>query len=296
MRVFVTGASGWIGSAAVADLIAGGHEVTGLARSNEAADRVAALGAQVVRGRLDDLDTLRSAAAAADAVVHLGYNHDFSQMGAAAQTDRTVIEAFGDALAGTDKPFLIASGVVGLVTGRPGTEQDQADPSTHPRVANAAFTLSLADRGIRSGVVRFSPTVHGAGDHGFVAVLVATARKHGVSAYIGEGSNRWPAVHRLDAGHLVRLGVEQSRPGAVLHAVAEQGVPTREIAEAIGRGLGLPVESIPAERAAEHFDWLGMFFGMDVPSSSEITREAYGWDPTGPTLIDDLDSGAYFAE
>ncbi|TWP34598.1 SDR family oxidoreductase [Leekyejoonella antrihumi] len=294
MRIFVTGASGWIGSATVTELLYTDHQVLGLARSDTSAARVTALGAQVHRGSLDDLDSLRAGAAASDGVVHLGYNHDFSRMQDAAQTDLRAIEAFGDVLAGTDRPLVIASGVAGLATGRPSTEQDRPDPSSHPRVANAAAALALADRGVRSSAVRFASTVHGPGDHGFVAVLVAIAREKGVSAYLGDGDGRWPAVHRLDAGNLVRRAVDDAPSGSVWHAVAEEGVPTRAIAEAIGQGLGLPVASVRPDQAEEHFGWLGQFFGGDYPASSTQTRELLDWDPTQPGLITDLKGGSYF--
>jgi nucleoside-diphosphate-sugar epimerase len=294
MRIFVTGASGWIGSAVTAELLGAGHQVVGLARSDRAAATIEALGAEVRRGALDDLDALRAGAADSDGVVHLGYNHDFSRMGEAAQTDRAAITALGDALAGSDRPLLIASGVAGLGGERPATEQDAGNPATSPRVANAAATLAYAERGVRSGVIRFAPTVHGDGDHGFVAVLVGVAREKGVSAYVGDGAARWPAVHRQDAAALVRLAVEQAPAGAVLHAVAEEGVPTRDIAEAIGRGLGLPVASVPAEQAQAHFGWIGMFFGLDSRASSEGTQRLLGWRPTHPGLIADLDAGYYF--
>jgi nucleoside-diphosphate-sugar epimerase len=293
MRVFVTGASGWIGSAVVAELLGSGHEVLGLARSEQSAEAVAVLGAKVQRGDLTDLDSLRAGAAECDGVVHLGYNHDFSQMAAAAQTDLAAIEALGAALEGTDGPFVIASGTLGLAPGRVGTERDVPDPGAHPRSANALAALAFADRGVRSSVVRFAPTVHGDGDHGFVARLVEVAREQGVSAYVEDGANCWPAVHRLDAGDLVRRTVEDAPAGSVLHAVAEEGVPTRDIAEAIGRGLDLPLRSIPAAQALEHFGWIGAFFGLDATSSSTITRELLGWEPTHPGLIADLDAGYY---
>ncbi|MDB5827300.1 MAG: 3-beta hydroxysteroid dehydrogenase [Variovorax sp.] len=295
MKILVTGASGWIGSASITELIAAGHHVFGLARTDEAAARIAQLGAEAVRGSLDDVDGLRAAAEHAEGVVHLGYNHDFSQMGAAARTDRAAIEAFAQVLEGSGGPLLIASGTLGLVTGGAvGTERDMPNPTAHPRVANAAYTLELAARGIRAMVVRFAPTVHGSGgDHGFVATLARTARAKGVSAYIGDGLNRWPAVHRSDAGKLVQLAVDKAASGAVLHAVAEEGIATREIASAIGKSLGLPVASISAERAAAHFDWLGMFFGVDVPASSALTRELLGWNPRGPGLLDDIAAGHY---
>jgi nucleoside-diphosphate-sugar epimerase len=294
MRILVTGASGWIGSASVTELMAAGHQVRGLARSDAAAAKVAKLGAEVVRGTLDDVAGLRAAAAQAEGVVHFGYNHDFSQMGAAAQTDRAAIEAFAQVLDGSGGPLLIASGILGLATGRAGTEREMPNPAAHPRVANAAYTLGLADRGVRAIVMRFAPTVHGSGgDHGFVATLARIAREKRVSAYIGDGLNRWPAVHRLDAGKLVQLAIDGAPPGAVLHAVAEEGIATRDIAAAIGKFLNLPDATIPADRATAHFDWLGMFFGADVPSSSELTRKLLGWQPKHPTLLEDIAAGHY---
>ncbi|WP_433605164.1 SDR family oxidoreductase [Dactylosporangium sp. CA-139114] len=291
MRIFVTGASGWIGSAVTAELLGAGHQVVGLARSDAAAATVANLGAEVRRGTLDDLDALRAGAADSDGVVHLGYNHDFSRMADATRTDLAAITALGETLAGSDRPLLIASGVAGL-PGNPATERDFADPVGHPRMANAQAALAFAERGVRSGVIRFAPTVHGDGDHGFVSVLVGVARERGVSAYIGEGGS-WPAVHRLDAAALVRLALDKAPAASVLHAVAEQGVPTREIAGAIGRGLDLPVKSIPAEEAAAHFGWIGAFFGLDSHASSDATRELLGWTPTHPGLLADLDAGSY---
>jgi nucleoside-diphosphate-sugar epimerase len=294
MRILVTGASGWIGSASIPELLAAGHHVLGLARSDEAAAKVAKLGAEVVRGTLDDVVGLRAAAAQAEGVVHLGYNHDFSQMGAAAQTDRAAIDAFAQVLEGSGGPLLIASGTLGLATGRIGTERDVPNSASHPRVANAAYTLKLAERGVRAIILRFAPTVHGSGgDHGFVSVLARVARNKGTSAYIGDGVNRWPAVHRLDAGKLVQLAIDKAPPRAVLHAVSEEGVATRDIAGAIGRFLKLPIESIPPERAQEHFDWLGMFFGADAPASSALTRELLGWQPERPTLLEDIAAGHY---
>jgi len=294
MRILVTGASGWIGSASVNELISAGHHVLGLARNDKSAAKIAKLGAEVVRGSLDDLASLRDAATLAEGVVHLGYNHDFSQMAAAAQTDRAAIDAFADVLQGTGGPLLIASGTLGLASGRVGTEEDMPSAGVHPRTTNAAYTLGLADRGIRSMVVRFAPTVHGAGgDHGFVAVLARIAREKRISGYIGEGRNRWPAVNRIDAGKLVQLAIEKATPGSVLHAVAEEGVTTRDIATALGQFLGVPVESIPAERAQAHFDWLGMFFGADAPASSARTRSLLGWEPTHETLLEDIAAGHY---
>lgn len=297
MRILVTGASGWIGSASVKELIGAGHHVLGLSRNDVSAAKLAMLGAEVVRGNLDDLASLRAAAARAEGVVHLGYNHDFAQMTAAAKTDRAAIDAFADVLQGTGGPLLIASGTLGLAAGRVGTEEDMPSEGVHPRIANAAYTLGLAARGIRSMVVRFAPTVHGSGgDHGFVAVLARIAREKGVSGYIGEGQNRWPAVNRLDAGKLVQLAVDKATPGSVLHAVAEDGVATRDIAAALGRFLSVPVESIPANRAQEHFDWLGMFFGADAPASSARTRALLGWEPTRPTLLEDIAAGHYVGQ
>lgn len=286
MRYFVTGASGWIGSAVVAELIEAGHEVVGLARSDASAERVRALGAGVHRGELDDLDSLVAGAAASDGVVHLGYNHDFSRMGEAAQTDLAAITAIGAALEGTDRPLLIASGTLGLATGRVATEEDDADPGSHPRIAGAQAALDFAGRGVRSIVARFAPTVHGPGDPGFVAVLVAKARETGVAGYVGDGANRWPAVHRLDAARLVRLAVEAAPAGSVVHATAEEGIPTVQIAEAIGQALGIETASV----APEHFDWLGPFFAADVPASSARTRALLGWEPQEPGLLEDIPS------
>ena len=294
MRVFVTGASGWIGSAATAELIAAGHQVLGLARSDASAAKVEALGAEVLRGSLDDLDSLRAGAAATEGAVHMGYSHDFSAMDDAAKTDLAAIEAMADVLDGSGHPLVIASGTLGLSPGSVGTEQDRPDPGMHPRISNAAYTEALQDRGIRSIVARFAPTVHGPGDHGFIAVLVGIAREKGVSGYIDDGTNRWPAVHRLDAGKLLQLAVESAPAGSVIHGVAEEGIPTKDIAEAIGRGLGLEVVSVPADQALEHFSWLGRFIGADAPASNHLTRELLGWEPTHQGLIADLDDGSYY--
>ena len=297
MRVFVTGASGWIGSAVVDELLAAGHEVVGLARSESSAHSLEAKGAVVQRGDLDDLDSLRAGASSVDAVVHLANKHDFANPAVSNLAERNAVQTLGDALVASNRAFVVAAGVAGLVTGRASTEND-ANPShglESPRGGSENLALEFADRGVRTVSVRFAPTVHGRGDHGFVSTLVGVARATGVSAYVGDGANRWPAVHRSDAARLVRLGLESATAGSVLHAVGEEGVQTRTIAEAIGGGLGLPVVSVSAEEAIAHFGWIGAFFGMDLPSSSALTQQRLGWTPTGPTLADDLASGAYFA-
>jgi len=288
MRYFVTGATGWIGSAVVPELLGAGHEVIGLARNDAGRATLEELGVEAWPGDLGDPASLAAGAAASDGVVHLAYHHDFSQMEEAARLDLAAIEAMGDALTGTGRPLLIASGMLGLAPDRVGTEHDQPDPTAHPRIANAAAVLALADRGVRPLVVRFAPTVHGAGDHGFVAVLVQIARERGVAGYVDDGTNRWSAVHRTDAARLVRLALDDAPAGTVVHAVAEEGVEGRAIAEAIGTGLGLPVTSIPLDRASEHFGWLGMVFAADAAASNDITRELLGWDPQEITLVEDI--------
>ena len=305
MRVFVTGASGWIGSAVVPELIGAGHRVVGLARSEAATAALAAAGAEVLRGTIDDLDSLRSAAAASDGVIHLAFKHDIAFSGdfqGAADADRRAVETFGAALAGSDRPFVIASGVLGLAPGRVATERDGVSPDAaahlsggpQMRQATAQLTLSLAARGVRSSVVRLAPTVHGAGDNGFMATLVGIARAKGVSGYVGDGSNRWPAVHRHDAAHLFRLALERAPAGSALHGVADEGVPVRAIAEVIGQHLDLPVVAISPEEAGEHFGWLSGVIGLDSPASSALTRELLGWNPVQPGLLADLDLGHYF--
>jgi nucleoside-diphosphate-sugar epimerase len=292
MRVFVTGASGFIGSATVRELIGAGHEVVGLARSDAAAAALAAEGASVHRGDLEDLDSLRAGAQASDGVIHLAFIHDFSDYARAAQTDRRAIEALGEDLAGSDRPLVVASGIAVLSPGRVATEQDAASPES-PRASEAA-ALAFAGRGVRVSVLRLPPTVHGEGDHGFVASLIDTARDRGVSAYPGDGSNRWPAVHRLDAAHLFRLALEQAPTGAVLHAVAEEGVPVRDIADVIGGHLKLPVTAVPVDEAANHFGWIGLIFALDIPASSTLTQQRFDWHPVQPALIADLEKGHYF--
>jgi nucleoside-diphosphate-sugar epimerase len=308
MRVFVTGASGWIGSAVVPELIGAGHQVVGLARSDASAAALTAAGAEVRRGTLDDLDDLRSAAAASDGVIHLAFKHDIAFSGdflGAAQADRRAVETMGEALAGSDRPLLIASGTLGVLPGHLATEQDGHGPD--PAVAawgegprmrrdTAEHVLSLASRGIRSSVVRLPPTNHGDGDNGFMATLVGIARDKGVSGYIGDGTNRWPAVHRLDSARLFRLALDNAPAGSTLHAVAEEGVPIRDIAEVIGRQLNLPVVSVPAGEAGAHFSWLAGFLGVDSPTSGVLTRELLSWQPTHPGLIADLEQGHYFEQ
>ncbi len=296
MRVFVTGASGWIGSATVDELLAAGHDVFGLARSAASAAALEAKGVTVVRGDLDDLDALRKGAADADGVVHLANKHDWSNPAVSNAAERAAVEAIAETLVGTQRPFVLASGVAGLAPGRPSTEQDRSPfhgPDS-PRGGSENLALEYVERGVRTVSARFAPTVHGDRDHGFIAYIVAAACDKGVSAYVGDGANRWSAVHRSDAARLVRLGLEQAPAGSLLHAVAEEGVSTKAIAEAIGRGLGLPVRSVAAEDAVGHFGFIGTFFAMDLAASSTRTRELLRWEPTGPTLIDDIDAGAYF--
>jgi nucleoside-diphosphate-sugar epimerase len=297
MHVFVTGASGWIGSATVDELLAAGHEVTGLARSDASAAALQAKGARVRRGDLDDLASIRAGAEAAEAVIHLANKHDFSDMAASAAAERAAVQTIGDALVGTSRPFLLASGVAALASGRPATEDDASrfhGPDS-PRGGSENLALEFVDRGVHTVSLRFAPTVHGTGDHGFIAVLAAVAREKGVSGYPGDGANRWAAVHQSDAGRMAALGLAKAPAGARLHAVAEEGVPTRDIAEAIGRAFGLPVTSIAPDDVQGHFGWIGGFFAMDLTATSTATRELLGWAPTGPTLIEDLAAGAYSA-
>jgi nucleoside-diphosphate-sugar epimerase len=304
MRIFVTGASGWIGSAVVPELLGADHEVVGLARSEESALRLESAGVTVQRGDLDDLDTLAKAANDSDGVIHLAFQHKVAFGGdfaSAAAADRRAVEAMGAALAGSDRPFVLASGLLGLKAGQVATEDDGLVPSAEVRAnpagrrsATALLTLSLAGTGVRSSVVRFPPTVHGDGDQGFIAMLVSIARQRGVAGYVGDGTNRWPAVHRSDAARLVRLAVEAAPAGSVLHAVGDEGVPLREIAQAMGRHLGLPAASVTATDAVEHFGFLGFLVGLDSPATAAVTKELLTWEPTGPSLLEDLEQDHYY--
>ncbi|MCU7726242.1 SDR family oxidoreductase [Actinoplanes sp. KI2] len=295
MRVFVTGATGWIGSATVDEFLSAGHEVVGLARSAEKAAALRSKGAIALRGDLDDLDSLRRGAAEADGVVHLANKHDWGDPDETNRAEGTAVQAMLDGLAGTGKPIIVANGLSGLVTGRAVRETD-ASPEVGPgadRGGSENLALDYADRGVRSIVVRFAPSVHGAGDWGFVTFLAEAARRQGVSGYLGDGTTTWSAVHRLDAARLIRLGLEAAPPGTRMHAVAEEAVTTRQIAEALGTALGLTVASVEPEKADEHFGVVASFFGLDMTATSTRTRELLGWTPTGPTLIDDILAGSY---
>ncbi|NLR77373.1 SDR family oxidoreductase [Chitinophaga eiseniae] len=296
MRVFVTGATGFIGTAVVQELLQAGHEVTGLARSDAAARLLEAAGAAVHRGDINDRDSLQSGAAAADGVIHLAFIHDFANFEASCEADRGAISALGAALEGSHRPLLITSGTSLVHTGDIATENDvsAASPRTIPRAASEELALSLVARGVRASIVRLPPTVHGEGDHGFVPALINIAREKGVAAFIGDGSNRWPAVHRFDAARVFRLVLEKGAAGARYHAVAEEGIPTRDIAAMIGKGLQLPAESTSPEAAPDHFGWMARFFSLDVPASGKLTREQLGWQPAHPTLMADLDRPVYF--
>jgi nucleoside-diphosphate-sugar epimerase len=310
MRVFVTGASGWIGRGLVPELTAAGHQVTGLARSAAAAQALRAAGAEALPGSLDDLATLRDAAASSDGVVHLAFKHDIAFSGdfaGATAADRAAIETFGEALAGTGKPFVIASGILGVLGLPPGTvatERDGLAPAggdgTGPisgagdRMANAHYTTALAGRGVRSSVVRLPPATHGNGDNGFIPAAIGFARAKGAAAYVGDGANRWPSVHRDDAARLFRLALETAPAGSVLHAVGDEGVPIREVAEIFAAQLGVPAVSVTPGQAGEYVGFLGGFWGFDGPASAQITRGLLGWEPTRPGLIADLKDGHYF--
>jgi nucleoside-diphosphate-sugar epimerase len=293
MRVFVTGATGFIGSAIVQELTGVGHQVLGLARSDAAAASLAAAGADVHRGSLDDLESLRRGVGTADGVIHTAFVHDFSNYAAAAETDSRAIETLGAALAGSGRPFVVTAGTLGLTPGRLATEEDAPDPS-FPRKSEEA-AIAMVSRGVRVSVVRLPPSVHGDGDHGFLPALISIAREERVSAYVADGLNRWPAVHRLDAAHLYRLALEKAPAGARLHGVADEGVPIIDIAGVIGRRLNVPVVTKSPEEAANHFGWLALFLSVDNPTSSKLTQEQLGWRPTQPSLIPDVDRPSYFA-
>jgi nucleoside-diphosphate-sugar epimerase len=298
MKVFVTGATGFVGSAVVRDLLAAGHEVTGLARSDEAAARVAAAGAGVHRGSLADPGSLRAGAAEADGVIHTAYIHDFSPTGdpvAAARTDARAIEALGSALAGSGRSLVVATGAALLGPGKPATEDDDlpGDP-LHPRLSEQT-ALPLAGQDVRVSVVRLPPSVHGEGDYAFVPFMIGIARATGRAAYVGDGANRWAAVHRVDAARLFRLGLESAQAGSRLHAVGDEGVPFREIARVISLHLQIPLVSVTADEAPGQFGGLAHFAAADLPATAALTRERFGWRPVQPGLIADLDTGHYFA-
>jgi len=293
MRIFVTGATGFIGSAIVSELINAGHQVLGLARSDQGAASLTTLGADVLRGSLEDLGSLRNGAANSDGVIHTAFIHDFLNYAAAAEADRRAIETLGAVLAGSGRPFVVTSGTLLLRRESSlATEKDESDPN-FPRKSEPA-ALALASQGVRVSSVRLPPSVHGDGDHGFVPRLFAIARDKGISAYVGEGLNRWPAVHRLDAARLYRLALEKGSAGARYHGVADQGVPFRDIAQVIGRRLNVPLVSKSQEEAAEHFGWISHFVSIDGPASSTQTQEQLGWRPTHASLISDIDRTAYF--
>jgi nucleoside-diphosphate-sugar epimerase len=295
MHVFVTGATGWVGSAVVEELLGAGHTVTGLARSDQSAAALAAAGAAVLRGSLEDLDSLRAGAAASDAVIHTAFNHDFSRFAENGAVERTAIDALASALAGSSRPLIVTSGVALVAPGRVVTEDDFRDPNAtaFPRDPESA-AAAAAKGGIPVSIIRLAPSVHGKGEHhGFVPVLIGIARQHGASAYVEDGNNRWPGVHRRDAARLYRLALDRAAEYAVYHAIADEGVPFREIADAIGRGLNVPVVGKSAGDADAHFGWFARFAQLDAPASSVKTRETLGWRPTEASLLDDLNGDAY---
>ena len=319
MRVFVTGATGFIGSAIVQELIGAGHQVIGLARSDSSAKKLTAAGADVHRGSLEDAESLRAGAAKAEGAIHTAFFHEIMHMGlgtrlrvilggspsgilsryltAAVETDKRALETIGKALTGPDRPLVAAFGTMGLKAGRLATEDDAYDPDSvgGPRAKSEETMSALSSLGVRASVIRLPPLVHGDGDRaGFAPRIIAAARKQGVSAYVGDGLNRWPAVHRLDAAHLFRLALEKGTAGAKYHAVADEGVPFREISEVFGRRLNVPVAPKSPQEAAKIFSWLSPFLSIDNPASSKLTQERLGWKPTQPGLLADLDQAHYF--
>lgn len=298
MRVFVTGATGFVGSAVVNQLLSAGHKVLGLARSESSAQKLIEAGAEVYLGALTDIESLKSGAAQTDGVIHTGFIHDFSRFTESCEIDRRAIEAMGSVMAHTGKPFIITSGLALISTGRPVTEADEVTPenSKSPRKATEEAAKAVAQSGVNVSIVRLPPSVHDAGDHGFVPILINLAREKGEAAYLREGQNQWPAVHRLDAAVLYQLALERNAPRAVYHAVGEQGIPFIKIASTIGENLNLPVVSKTPEEAAEYFGWFNYFGTINTPASGEQTKQILGWQPRHIGLIEDMNSGAYFAQ
>lgn len=295
MRVFLTGASGWIGSAVTAELLRHDHDVLGLARTDASAAAIEALGATPHPGTLDDPDSLAAGAEKADAVIHLAFKHDFTDYAGAGRSEHLAVQRMLDVLEGSDRPFMLASGVATIARGRPATEHDPSPFQGIDSMRGGSENLALeyAERGVRSVSLRFAPSVHGEGDHGFIATLAGIARERGASGYVGDGGNRWAAVHRDDAARVVRLALEKAPAGTRVHAIGEEGIATRDIAAAIGRSLGVPTVSVRPEEAEAHFDWIGRFFGLDMAATSTITQDLLGWTPTGPGLLDDIAAGHY---
>jgi nucleoside-diphosphate-sugar epimerase len=296
MRVFVTGATGWVGSAVVEELVATGHKVLGLCRSDDKVAALEAAGAEVYRGSLEDLHSLREGATQADGVIHTAFNHDFSRVAENGAQEQRAIEAIGAVLAGSDRPFVITSGIALLAPGGIATEESLLSLNTSFPRNPEALIETLTTQRVRASAVRLPPSVHGHGDHGFVPRVIGFAREKGVSPYVGEGLNRWPTVHRLDAARVYRLALERAAEGGPFHAVADEGVPFKQIAEVIGRRLKVPVIALSPEEAEAHFGWFARFAGIDCPASSQRTRSLLGWVPEQPGLIADLDHPAYFAQ